>query len=228
MHAATTIIGHLTDEPVLNRIGEDTYVCRLRVASSRRVRRAGTNGTQEQARQEAANNLQAAGYQPTGAPTPPGNGATNRPQEDNWVDQDVLFIDVECWGQLAVNAKKSLQKGRPVIAVGYLYTNNWQDKEGNPRQATRLRATNVALELSRYVAGSRKSTPEDVRGIPGVDIPAPGGAHEDMIANHYPARGTQHTGDDDGAAPEEYDAALADDAGAEARQVEARPATVGV
>ena len=38
-----------------------------------------------------------------------------------WVDTDPLFIDVDVWGPLAVNCKKSLGKGMPVLACSWMY-----------------------------------------------------------------------------------------------------------
>ena len=35
-----------------------------------------------------------------------------------WRDTDRIYIDVELWGQFAINVKKSLHRGMPVIVVG--------------------------------------------------------------------------------------------------------------
>lgn len=194
MHAQTTIIGHLADDPVLTKTTSGNFVCRLRVASSRRVRKQPDRQAVEQAR----SNLEQSGYSPGGAAESTRPGSAN----DGWVDQDLLFIDVECWGQLAINAKKSLQKGRPIMASGYLYTNTWVDeKDGKEqvRSVTRLKASALGLELSRYVAGSRKSVPNDEVAIDGLETPDPTGVDDSIINRDYsnrpPAEPSQEEGE---------------------------------
>lgn len=79
-----------------------------------------------------------------------------------WQDTDNLYIDVECWGQLAVNAKASLRRGFPVVVTGYLVTDVW-DKEvtdstgattTSPRYSTKIKAGKVAFELSNFQVSS--------------------------------------------------------------------------
>lgn len=95
--------------------------------------------------------------------------------EDKWVDADSLYIDVECWGQLAFNVKTTLCKGRPVICTGYLITQSWVDKDsGASRSKIVFKANSVGLELSRYCASSRKSVENDVHEAPGLDAPVAG------------------------------------------------------
>lgn len=67
-----------------------------------------------------------------------------------WVDTDMLYIDVECWGSLAVNCSASLAKGLPVVVVGRLVSDKWTDGEGNTRYKHIIKANQVALELSRH------------------------------------------------------------------------------
>lgn len=95
--------------------------------------------------------------------------------EDKWVDADSLYIDVECWGQLAANVKTTLCKGRPVICTGYLITQSWVDKDsGASRSKIMFKANSVGLELSRYCASSRKSVENDVHEAPGLHAPVAG------------------------------------------------------
>lgn len=81
-------------------------------------------------------------------------------QTDNtqpeWRDIDLVFIDVEMWGQFAINVKKSLHKGMPIIAVGSLVTDQWQDREGAPRSRTFVKAFYVGLDVNRYVIAAKK------------------------------------------------------------------------
>lgn len=157
MHNTVTVMGNLIEDPELTKTRNNNYVTKMRVACSRRVQRQVDPASAAQAQQNLAN----AGYNPEGA------GAVE------WVDMDHFFIDVECWGQLARNVKKSLIKGRPIMANGYMYTSSWEDKDGNKRSRPVLRATNVGLELSWYVAGSRRSIADDEVRLDGVELDTP-------------------------------------------------------
>ncbi|AKE40872.1 putative single-strand binding protein [Corynebacterium kutscheri] len=85
-------------------------------------------------------------------------------KEGQWIDADQLFIDVECWGDLAVNVKKNLIKGRPVICVGHLSTDSWMDKNDPTKTMSKikLRAHYVGLEMTRYELASRRSSTHEV------------------------------------------------------------------
>lgn len=167
MQTMTTLVGHLTDAPQLVRVSENNYVCKLRLAASRRIRR-----NRDDASTIAQANLEAAGYKPREQKPNQADAANQEAEsESTWSDTDSLFIDVECWGQLARNVKVSLDRGRPVIVNGYLTTQSWKDKEGNPRSKTVMRAIYVGLELSRYVAGSRKSVEGNAIDVPGATAP---------------------------------------------------------
>lgn len=131
MHAQTTVCGHLTRDPEIKKLPNGSYVCSMRVASSRRVQKSETN---------------------------------------EWIDVDQLFVDVECWGDLAKHAVVSLAKGRPVMCLGYLHTQSWGEGE-QKRSKTVLRAHHVGLELGRYVASSKKVTPEDAIVVEGLELP---------------------------------------------------------
>ncbi|WP_168195075.1 single-stranded DNA-binding protein [Corynebacterium sp. sy039] len=143
MHIMTTLVGHLTETPTLIKT-KNSHLCKLRLASSRRVRRSHMHE----------------------------NVIANSDTE--WVDTDTLFIDVECWGQLALNAKQSLIKGRPVLVHGYIFTQSWIDKETQQsRSKAVMRAHYIGLELSRYVVGSRKSLAGETTYSSYDELPVP-------------------------------------------------------
>lgn len=75
-----------------------------------------------------------------------------------WADTDLLYIDVECWGQLAVNTHVSLTKGMPVVVIGRLVSDKWTDAEGNSRYKHIIKANQIALELTRFQASSRSTS----------------------------------------------------------------------
>ena len=52
---------------------------------------------------------------------------------------------IECWEGLAKVAEQYLKKGSPVYIEGKIRTEEWQDKDGNTRYTTRIRAQNLTL-----------------------------------------------------------------------------------
>lgn len=80
---------------------------------------------------------------------------------DVWVDIDQLYIDVACWGALAVNVKASLFRGCPVVITGRLLTETWEEEsDGKTQTRSRIvmRASRVAFDLSTFQINSRKTT----------------------------------------------------------------------
>ena len=80
-----------------------------------------------------------------------------------WQETDVLYIDVECWGQLAINAAASLCKGFPVVVVGKLVTDTWETQpDGSEETVTRSRlkvkAHAVAFDLARFQVNSVRTS----------------------------------------------------------------------
>ncbi|WP_448858282.1 single-stranded DNA-binding protein [Corynebacterium propinquum] len=88
-------------------------------------------------------------------------------QESGWRDYDNLFLDVEAWGQLAVNTAASLHKGYPVVLVGSLVTQQWEDSEEKRHSKTVLKATHIAPDLAHYAAAltKRKADRDDNGGV---------------------------------------------------------------
>ena len=85
-----------------------------------------------------------------------------------WADTDLLYIDVECWGQLAVNTHVSLVKGMPVVVVGRLVSEKWTDQDGKSRYKHLIKANQTALELTRFQVSSR-STSVQKRTLDGMN-----------------------------------------------------------
>jgi single-strand DNA-binding protein len=56
---------------------------------------------------------------------------------------------IECWDGFAKVAEQYLRKGSPVYIEGKLRTEEWQDKDGNTRYTTKIRALNLTLLGSR-------------------------------------------------------------------------------
>ena len=83
---------------------------------------------------------------------------TVKPNGDpEWRDTDTVYINIELWGQLAVNTSKSLKRGMPVIALGSLCTDTWTDNETQKqRERTYIRGLQVGIDMNRYILASQR------------------------------------------------------------------------
>lgn len=52
---------------------------------------------------------------------------------------------IECWEGLAKIAEQYLRKGNSVYIEGKIRTEEWQDKDGNTRYTTKIRAQNMTM-----------------------------------------------------------------------------------
>ncbi len=84
-----------------------------------------------------------------------------------WVDKPNYF-DVTVWGAQGENCAQYLQKGRPVAVDGRLEWREWEDKEGNKRQAVDIIADSVQFLGSRDGDGNGNGG----RFTPQSDVPA--------------------------------------------------------
>ena len=142
MQQTITLIGYLTSNPHTKTFPSGSQLTRFRIATSRKVRKP---GAYEESRLYSGE------------------------EDDGYVDRDRLFIDVECWGTLAENTHASLMKGKPVICVGYLNTQQWQDNSGNSQSKVILRAIFVGFELRNYVVNYRRN-PVPINAVQGADL----------------------------------------------------------
>jgi single-strand DNA-binding protein len=100
----------------------------------------------------------------------------------NWVDKPNYF-DVTVWGAQGENCAQYLAKGRPVALDGRLEWREWDDKEGNKRQAVDIIADSVQFLGSREGAenGGRFTPQSDVPADTGDFARAPAAAADDDI-----------------------------------------------
>jgi single-strand DNA-binding protein len=96
----------------------------------------------------------------------------------DWVDKPNYF-DVTVWGAQGENCARFLSKGRPVAIDGRLEWREWQDKEGNTRQAIDIIADAVQFLGSREDGGGngngftpRSDVPADTRDFEPAGTPA--------------------------------------------------------
>jgi single-strand DNA-binding protein len=71
--------------------------------------------------------------------------ATNESYEDrdgNLVER-TEWHNIETWGRTAENCNEYLSKGRTVFVEGKLQTDSWEDRDGNSRKTTKIRAFQV-------------------------------------------------------------------------------------
>lgn len=77
------------------------------------------------------------------------SNSRRRTADGGWESGNSLFVTVNCWGRLVTGVGAALAKGAPVIAVGHVYTSEYEDRDGNRRSSLELRATAVGPDLSR-------------------------------------------------------------------------------
>ncbi len=82
-----------------------------------------------------------------------------------WVEKPNYF-DITVWGAQGENCATYLQKGRPVAVDGRLEWREWEDGQGNKRQAVDIIADSVQF------LGSREGGDNGGRFTPQTDVPA--------------------------------------------------------
>lgn len=69
------------------------------------------------------------------------NASTNE-----W-DEQVSFIDVSCWDDMATNIASSLSQGSRVVVSGRIEQRNWETENGDKRSKLEIRADEVSASL---------------------------------------------------------------------------------
>lgn len=77
------------------------------------------------------------------------SNSRRRTAEGTWEPGNSLYLTVNCWGKVADGVAGVLYKGDPVVVVGQIYTNEYEDKEGNRRSTVEVRAASVGPDLTR-------------------------------------------------------------------------------
>lgn len=84
------------------------------------------------------------------------SNSRRRTGDGTWEPGNSLFITVNCWGRLVTGVGAALGKGAPVIVVGHVFTSDYEDRDGNKRSSTEMRATAVGPDLSRALVRIEK------------------------------------------------------------------------
>jgi len=76
-----------------------------------------------------------------------------------WSDANTSFVTVTCWRKLAENLSTCLRKGDPVLLRGRLDVRPYVSKDGERRISVDVDASSLGHDLSRGVAGFRRTLP---------------------------------------------------------------------
>ncbi|MGV0835093.1 single-stranded DNA-binding protein [Mycolicibacterium thermoresistibile] len=90
------------------------------------------------------------------------SNSRRRNADGEWEPGNTLFVTVNCWGKLITGVGAALGKGDAVIVVGYVYTSEYEDKEGVRRSSVEVRATSVGPDLARCIARIEKRRHPDI------------------------------------------------------------------
>lgn len=111
------------------------------------------------------------------------SNSRRRDADGNWEPGNTLYITVNCWGsKLVTGVGAALGKGTAVIAVGHVYTSEYDDKDGVRRSSLEMRATSVGPDASKAIVqvlepvsnGSiASSVSKDTEHESNADEPAP-------------------------------------------------------
>ena len=96
---------------------------------------------------------------------------TRRKEGTEWVDKPNYF-DVTVWGAQGENCATYLSKGRPVAVQGRLEWREWQNDQGDKRQAVEIIAESVQFLGSRDGSGSGGNGGGNSFTAPQSDVPA--------------------------------------------------------
>jgi single-strand DNA-binding protein len=95
-------------------------------------------------------------------------------EQQRWLDNATLYVNVTCWRAMAENVALSLHKGQPVVVSGRYYSREYEINE-TVRVSYELEANAVGHDLSRGTSEFRKVTRPSVTANVEVDddgIPA--------------------------------------------------------
>jgi single-strand DNA-binding protein len=99
------------------------------------------------------------------------SNSRRRTADGTWEAGNSLFVTVNCWGKLCTGVGAALRKGDPVIAVGHVYTSEYEDRDGNRRSNLEMRAMSVGPDLSRSIVRIIEKTGPGRDAIPTADEP---------------------------------------------------------
>ena len=78
------------------------------------------------------------------------SNSRRRTPEGDWETGTSLFLTVNCWGKVADGVAGVLYKGDPVVVVGQIYTNEYEDKEGNRKSTVAVRLAHLPHRVDEF------------------------------------------------------------------------------
>lgn len=64
-----------------------------------------------------------------------------------WQETETSFWDCSAWDKMAEGVAETLTKGSLVLLIGYMYQEEWEDKDGAKRKNWKLRVTDIGQSL---------------------------------------------------------------------------------
>jgi len=130
-------------------------------------------------------------YTPSGAANASFGVAVNErwrdKQTNDWKEQ-VSFLDVVCWREMADNVCETLAKGTRVVVTGRLQQRSWEDSDGNKKSKVEIVADEIGPSLrwaSAEITKNERRSPDGggqgggggrpVQNAPQPNAPATGG-----------------------------------------------------
>jgi single-strand DNA-binding protein len=94
-------------------------------------------------------------------------------EQEKFVDNSTLYVNVTCWRQFATNVDESIKKGQPVVVYGRYYMREYRVEE-QLRSSYELEAVAVGHDLARgtsqftrvYQSGPAVTVLPDSDGVP--------------------------------------------------------------
>ncbi len=94
-------------------------------------------------------------------------------EQEKFVDNSTLYVNVTCWRQMGVNVDESIRKGQPVLVYGRYYMREYKVEE-QLRSSYELEAVAVGHDLARgtsqftrvYQSGPNVTVTQDGDGVP--------------------------------------------------------------
>lgn len=77
-------------------------------------------------------------------------------RQGRWTDDPTTWLTVTCWRSLAEHVASSLGKGEPVLVIGRLRTQAWDDDQDAKHERLVLDAISLGHDLSKGTAAFRR------------------------------------------------------------------------
>ena len=91
--------------------------------------------------------------------------------KDGEQKEDVVFVNVECWGKTAEYVGENFKKGRAILVEGRLKSDKWETKDGEKRNALEVTADRVQSMQWDDDGGKANEKPQQQAAAPEDDIP---------------------------------------------------------